>query len=701
MSTFSTKSLLDSYRSTSGRVAFLKLLSEATLASDDDLAHVISTHGRRNDVINLELREFCDVIPDLTRRPIVLDAAIESVLRSKRRAGIDTDTAAAELRRQFPAIADEIDAAVVLGSLLGTTSELSSTTGIGATGPRISEPSELPFDIGPPLPSGQRRYSLRERIASGEQDAVYLAVDRALSESGVASFVAIKLFHWSLGGSARDRAASSEAVRARQVSHRNVAVALDRGVTDSGVAFSVFEYVEGGSLHDLIKSRPEPLAPVQAATMLVAIARGVQAIHAAGLLHRDLKPGNVLISRAGEPKVTDFGLAFHQFQRERDVTPNALAGTLGFAAPEQLTPGSLLNATCDTYALGGILLYMLTGSAPNGRSVAEASERLGGSLEKGPVNPRLVATVKNSTLAAICARATDRDPLQRYQSAEALACDIERWLRNEPLLWLPESRARAALRWARREWISVAVGALALASTGAAVFSVADASHRAALAIERATVAGQQKENADLHRQLQTQKINSFRKSLRDMLDGLKKMDAAELSDGWLAQVAMFEGAFGPNIFGNDADGQPLWMHRIARAKQIAAALRASNDNPSVLALQWDFIAGFWMLVSERYQEARVQFAAVVPAAHANLKANDGLIDLIEKLNAAAILLADRDPKADPPISASERAAAIAVLQRPNSPETATGSAGVQKIMALAREAAEQAAPAPRTGESR
>lgn len=693
MSTYSAKSLLDSYRSTSGRVAFLKLLSDATLASDDDLAHVISSHGRRSNVVNLDLQEFCDVIPDLTRRPIVLDAAIESVLRSKRRGGVETDVAAAELRRQFPAIADEIDAAVLLGSLLGSEPELSTSVGPGESGTRLTELPSLPFDLGPSLSNGERRYSVRERIAAGEQGSVYLAVDRALSESGVASFVAIKLFHRVPIGSSRDRAASSEAVRARQVSHRNVAIALDRGVTDSGIAYSVFEYVEGGSLQDMIKARPEPLPAAQAAKLLISIARGVQAIHAAGILHRDLKPGNVLISRAGEPKVTDFGLAFNQHVPQNDASHISLAGTLGFAAPEQLAPGAVLNSTCDTYALGGILLYMLTGKPANGKSVAEASERLGSSLERGPVNPPLIASLKNPTLVAICARATDRDPALRYQSAEALACDLERWLRNEPLLWLPTPRTRAILRWARREWISVAVGVAALLATVSAALYVTDASHRTALATERATVAGQQKENADLHRQLQTQKINSFRKSLRDMLDTLKKVDSAELSDGWLAQVAMFEGAFGPNIFGVDADGQPLWIHRINRAKAIAADLRANSDKPSVLALQWDFIAGFWMLTAERYPEARAQFATIVPAARANLREDDGLIDLIEKLNAASIILVARDPKATPPVTPAEREAAIKVLSRPDSPETSKGSAGVQKIMTLAREALAEVGP--------
>jgi hypothetical protein len=669
----------------------LKLLSDATLASDDDLAHVISSHGRRSDVVNLELQEFCDVITDLTRRPVVLDAAIESVLRSKRRAGVEPERAASELRRRFPAIADEIDAAVVLGSLLGSDSHLATTTGTGDAGTRVAELPELPFNIGPQLANGERRYGVRERVAAGEQGSVYLAVDRALSETGVASFVAVKLFHTAPSGSARDRAASSEAVRARQVSHRNVAMALDRGVTDAGLAYSVFEYVEGGSLQDMIKSRPEPLTPTQAAKLLISVARGVQAIHVAGILHRDLKPGNVLMTRSGEPKVTDFGLAFNQLLPQADASQLSLAGTLGFAAPEQFALGSVLNSTCDTYALGGMLLFMLTGCAANGKSVAEASERLGNIHEKGPVNPTLITLVKNHTLAAICTRATDRDPALRYQSAEALASDLERWLRNEPLLWLPTPRMRAIVRWMRREWISVGVGAAALVTAVSAALYVVDASHREALATERAVVAGQQKQNADLHRQLQTQKINSFRKSLRDMLDTLKKVDAAELSDGWLAQVAVFEGAFGPNIFGNDTDGQPLWIHRIERAKAIAADLRSRNAGPSAVALQWDFLAGFWMLTAERYQDARVQFARVVPAALANLRDNDGLVDLIEKLNAAAIILVARDPKAAPPVSEAERSAAVAVLNRPDSPETAKGSAGVQKIMTLAREALSEA----------
>ncbi|MGD9791619.1 MAG: serine/threonine-protein kinase [Phycisphaerales bacterium] len=523
--------LLESYHA-SGRMdteGFFSFLSSVRAAADEQIAHLIDWRSRSGLDGPYEIDAFLTSIPNLRNRPVVLDAVIDVVLRSHARGVGDSERAITDLRTKHPDLCDAIDAAVVLGSLVGTTRMSSS---------EIPERT-LPEEIGLPTPEGRSRYVLRERMGAGANGRVYLAEDRLLSSEGKPVFVAVKFLSRLGGSTLADRVAAAEAIKARRVRHTNVASALDRGVTSDGASYVVFEHVAGGNLHGHIRGADHRLSPRAAATLVRDIARGTQAIHSAGLLHCDLKPSNVLMEIDGTPRITDFGLA--QWEGEVRDLPSMveLGGTLGFGAPEQFAPGSVLNTATDTYALGGLLLWCLRGVAPNGSSAEEARrnldsanvrtirtraaaggawagaeserDRSGATTTTNTLSPSAIAEIDNALLAAICARALSCDPTRRYQSAEALANDLERVLRDEGLVWAKEDPAARLTRWVRRERAAAALAAalILVASAGTALVLTQS---------KKALIAEHQREVADLRAERVNATISQARSTLADSL---------------------------------------------------------------------------------------------------------------------------------------------------------------------------------------
>jgi non-specific serine/threonine protein kinase len=190
------------------------------------------------------------------------------------------------------------------------------------------------------------------------------------------------------------------------------------------------KFVEGGQLDEVLKR--EPMSNRRAAELFVKIARTVQFAHERGILHRDIKPGNILLDKDGEPYLTDFGLARLIEQESTATNSFDVLGTPSYMPPEQAAGHAKeLTPAADVYSLGAVFYQILTGQPPFVGGTSYETIRL--VMETEPKNPRLWNSRVDIDLATICLKSLEKDPQRRYPSALALAEDIERWLRREPI----------------------------------------------------------------------------------------------------------------------------------------------------------------------------------------------------------------------------------------------------------------------------
>ena len=191
------------------------------------------------------------------------------------------------------------------------------------------------------------------------------------------------------------------------------------------------------------------LLPIRRTAELIAkLARAVHYAHQRGILHRDIKPGNILLDAKGEPHLTDFGLA-RLMEGEGTITRTLDAlGTPSYMAPEQALGNNQLTSATDVYGLGAVLYHLLTGHPPFAGGTTYDTIRL--LLETEPRQPRLWNPKTDRDLATICLKCLEKDPQRRYSSALALAEDLERWLRHEPIRARPTGIFGRGKKWVRR-----------------------------------------------------------------------------------------------------------------------------------------------------------------------------------------------------------------------------------------------------------
>ncbi len=257
-----------------------------------------------------------------------------------------------------------------------------------------------------------------------------------------------------------------EAEAAAQLDHPHILPLYEVGESEDGLPFFSMKLASGGSLRAAASKLHEQ--PNECVRLLVKVARAIEHAHRAGLLHRDLQPGNILLDSRGEPMVSDFGLA-KWMTGESDLTQTLTSfGTPGYIAPEQAeSAAGNLTPAVDVYSLGAILFDLLARRLPfvgaNALSV----------IRQAAASPapklRSVAPALDRDLETICARCLERDPKARYQSAGALAEDLERWLEGRPILARPVPLPAHAWRWSRRNPI-LAGAALLCLSLGMIVF---------------------------------------------------------------------------------------------------------------------------------------------------------------------------------------------------------------------------------------
>jgi len=239
-----------------------------------------------------------------------------------------------------------------------------------------------------------------------------------------------------------------EAQAAALLEHENIVKVYQVGETEDQ-PFYAMRYVEGHTLAELIKGGP--LEPRRAAAYLEQVARGLHEAHRHGILHRDVKPANIIVETAGDrPKLTDFGLVKLTREGGQDETdPGAVLGTPPYMSPEQVRQSSGVTVASDVYSLGATLYALLIGSPPfQGATSVETFRQI---MEDQPVSPRKTRPTIPRDLDTICRKCLEKDPQKRYADAEKLAEDLRWFLAGMPIKGRPTPRWERAYLWARRK----------------------------------------------------------------------------------------------------------------------------------------------------------------------------------------------------------------------------------------------------------
>jgi WD40 repeat protein len=296
---------------------------------------------------------------------------------------------------------------------------------------------------------------LLEKIAEGGMGVVYRARQLSLNR-----IVAVKMIQPGRVGSPemvlRFRA---EAEAAASLHHPNIVPIHETGECEGQHYFSM-DYIEGKNLAEAVREGPLPSA--RAAQLVAKIAEAVHYAHQHKILHRDLKPSNVILDEAGEPRVTDFGLARRLGGDSSLTLTGQVFGSPRFMPPEQASGRrGAVGPHSDVYGLGAILYYLLTARPP---FVGETMETtLAQVLEQEPVSPRLLNASVPRDLETICLKCLEKEPSRRYASAQSVADELGRFLEKKPILARPVGIVGKTVRWCRRKpALATALGAVVL-----------------------------------------------------------------------------------------------------------------------------------------------------------------------------------------------------------------------------------------------
>ena len=302
-------------------------------------------------------------------------------------------------------------------------------------------------------------YELLQEIGRGGQGVIYRARQKSLNR--LVALKVIGLGHWATETHLKRFRREAEA--AASLEHPGIVPIYDVGEHDGACFFSM-QFVEGGRLDEFVRHEPLPLR--RAGEIIASLARTVHFAHERGILHRDIKPGNILLDASGEPHLADFGLA-RLVETESTVTRTRdILGTPSYIAPEQAAGkcAELTSAT-DVYGLGAVFYQLLTGHPPFAGGTTYETIRL--VLETEPRSPRLWNPKVDRDLSTICLKCLEKDPTRRYPSALALAEDLERWSRHEPILARHSGIFSRSRKWIRRHPTRVALLSLGTALSGA------------------------------------------------------------------------------------------------------------------------------------------------------------------------------------------------------------------------------------------
>ncbi|MGZ5565308.1 MAG: protein kinase domain-containing protein, partial [Chthoniobacterales bacterium] len=281
-----------------------------------------------------------------------------------------------------------------------------------------------------------------EEIGRGGQGIVYRAHQKSLNRTVALKVIGLgpwtteahlKRFRW-------------EAEAAASLEHPCIVPIYEVGERDGQCYFSM-KLVEGGQLDEVVRREPMPIR--QSAELIAKVARTVHYAHEHGILHRDIKPGNILLDKNGEPHLTDFGRA-RLVETESTITGTLeVLGTPSYMAPEQAVGNKAqLTSATDVYGLGAVLYQLLTEHPPFAGGTTFETIKL--VLDSEPRQPRLWNGKIDRDLSTICLKCLEKDPKRRYSSALALAEDLEHWLKHEPILARRTGLFTRGRKWVRR-----------------------------------------------------------------------------------------------------------------------------------------------------------------------------------------------------------------------------------------------------------
>ena len=312
-------------------------------------------------------------------------------------------------------------------------------------------------------------YRIGDELHRGGQGAVFMAEQLATRRR-----CAVKMLLGGRFASPMQRVRFEREVEVvAALRHPSIVTLYESGISTGGSPWFAMEFVEGERLdHFVARTRPSARALVE---LFLRIADAIAYAHRRGVIHRDLKPGNILVDKDGVPRVLDFGLARAESEQDAKTDPKSgttlageFLGTFAYAAPEQLSGDpSTVDSRCDLYALGVVLYECLAGRKPfeNARSIAEVVEQ---KLLRTPVRPSEVRretlpraeAALDSDLDVIAIRLLAADPSRRYDTADALAEDLTRHLEGRPILAREDSVTYVLRRTLRRNWIPATAAAL-------------------------------------------------------------------------------------------------------------------------------------------------------------------------------------------------------------------------------------------------
>lgn len=420
---------------------------------------------------------YLDQYPQLASRPEIVSQLAEIDIRLKRNAGVTINP------RDYPEL--------------------------------VAQPAPPP-PFTTPIPTGSpSAYQRLREIGRGGMSVVYLA-----RQASVNRLVALKVLRDDGGGfDAREVLRFlTEAESIASIRHRHVVQIHDFGAPKGSPPFLALEYLSGGTLADELSRGP--MAPGEAARLVANLASAIQAAHSMAIVHRDLKPGNVLFDENGVAKVIDFGLAK---RTHSDLTiTQSLMGTPCYMAPEQADrKARFVGPEADIWALGAILYECLTGRRPF--TDEDSIAVLHAIRYEQPENPRKLIRTIPKDLEQVCLKCLEKNPSDRYPSAEALEEDLRAWLDHRPISIRGANIAEQALKWTKRN------KALAMAMVLAASVLVLAALVSTGFGLWALDEQGRAEEKA---REYQAQRIRADAKALsaeQERIIAASQRDRAEL----------------------------------------------------------------------------------------------------------------------------------------------------------------------------
>jgi len=299
-------------------------------------------------------------------------------------------------------------------------------------------------------------YVLLEQLGRGGMRVVYRARDVRLQRD-----VAIKVLRDDRNDQQSRQRVLREAQAAARIDHANVVRVFAAACDERGSPYLVMQFIAGPSLAAQLTEQGS-LAPRDAARIAAQAAHGLSAAHQQGLIHRDVKPSNILLDTDGTAKVSDFGLVWQAASATRFTSTGTLPGTPEYMSPEQVQAAGPVDARSDVYSLGVTLYELLTGELPFRGTPAMVLRQI---VAEEPRRPRSLNDHVPRDLETIVLKAMEKNPASRYPSAKEMALDLDRWQRGEPIEARPIGPGGRLLRLCRRRPVASLLSAMLIAVT--------------------------------------------------------------------------------------------------------------------------------------------------------------------------------------------------------------------------------------------